>query len=83
MLKVNNGNIRTRWEICSKLVIKATDDDPGVFISNFEDISNLFLVFLLLNLNKKIFWDGPKRNSQISVRYMDIHLPSRQLHVKS
>ena len=83
MLKVNNGNIRTRWEICSKLVIKATDDDPGVFISNFEDISHLFLVFLLLNLNKKISWDGPKSNSQISVKYMDIHLPSHQLHVKS
>ena len=40
MLKVNNRNTRTRCEICS-----------GIFIVNFEHISHLVLVFLLLTLN--------------------------------
>ena len=37
MFKVNNRNARTRCEICS-----------GVFTVNFEHISHLVLVFLLL-----------------------------------
>ena len=40
----------------SKLIIKATERRhgrrSGVFIVNFEHISHLFLVFLLLILNK-------------------------------
>ena len=41
LLKVNNNrNDRTKCEIC-----------PGVIIVNFEHISHLVLVFLLLNLN--------------------------------
>ena len=48
LLKVNNRNTRTRCEICSKLTIKT----PGVFIVNFEHISHLALVSLLLTLNK-------------------------------
>ena len=43
--KVNNRNTRKRYEICSKLTIKT-------FIVNFEHILYLFLVFLLLILNK-------------------------------
>ena len=39
LFKVNIGKIRNRSEICSKFV-------------NFEHISYLFLVFLLLALNK-------------------------------
>ena len=39
LLKVNNKNARTRCEICSKLPI------------NFEHISHLVLVFLLLTFN--------------------------------
>ena len=46
MFKVNNRNLRTKCEICSKLIIKT-----GVFIVDFEHISHLVLVFLLLNLN--------------------------------
>ena len=38
--KFNDRNTRTRREICS-----------GVFIVNFEHISRLALVFLLLTLN--------------------------------
>ena len=45
-------NTRTRYEICSKLAIKIQERRQwrrsGVFIVNFEDISDLFLVILLL-----------------------------------
>ena len=47
--KVNNSNTRTRFEICSKLTIKRRHS--GVFIVNFEHISHLVLVLLLLTLN--------------------------------
>ena len=47
---------RKRCEICSKLIIKTPERRQcrcsGVFIVNFEHISHLFLVFLLLTLNK-------------------------------
>ena len=45
LCKVNNRNTRTRCEICSKLTIKI------FFVANFEHISHLVLVFLLLTLN--------------------------------
>ena len=45
--KVNNIKIRKKCEKCSTLTIKTV-----VFIVNFEHISDRFLVFLLLNLNK-------------------------------
>ena len=55
LLKVNNRNTRTRCEICSKLTIKTPGRRhwrrSGVFIVNFEHISHLVLVFLLLTLN--------------------------------
>ena len=44
----SNRNTRTRSEICSKLTINPYS---GVFIVNFEHISHLVLVFLLLILN--------------------------------
>ena len=54
-LKVNNRNTRTRCEICSKLTIKAPEPRQwrrsGVFTVNFERISHLDPVFLLLTLN--------------------------------
>ena len=61
MFKVNNTNTRTRCQICSKLTIKAPeqyhkvnnkDISSGVFIVNFEYISNLVLVFLSATLRK-------------------------------
>ena len=56
LLKVNNRNTRTRCEICSKLTINTPERRhwrrSGVFIVNFEHISHLFLVFLLLTLSK-------------------------------
>ena len=55
LLKVNNRNTRTRCEIYSKLTIKTPERRQwrrsGVFIVNFEYISRLALVFLLLTLN--------------------------------
>ena len=56
MFKVNNRNTRTRCEICSKLTIKTPEGRhwrrSGVIIVNFEHISHLVLVFLLLILNR-------------------------------
>ena len=55
LLKVNDRNTGTRCEICSKLTIKTPERRQwrrcGVFIVNFEPISRLVLVFLLLTLN--------------------------------
>ena len=55
LLKVNNRNTRPRCEICSKLTIKTDRRHRsrfGVFIVNFEYISQLVLVFLLLTLSR-------------------------------
>ena len=55
LFKVNNRDTR-RFEICLKLTITALEQRQwrrsGVFIVNFEHISHIFLVFLLLALNK-------------------------------
>ena len=55
MLKVNSRNTRTRCEICSKLTIKISERRhwrrSDIFIVNFEHISHLVLVFLMLALN--------------------------------
>ena len=55
LFKVNNRSTRKRCEMCSKLTMEITEGcqrhHSGVFIDNFEHISPLFLVFLLL-----IFW---------------------------
>ena len=52
MFKVNNINSRKRCEICSNLTTKIPGRRhwrcTGVFIVNFEHVSYLFLVFLLL-----------------------------------
>ena len=59
LFKVNNRNIRIRYEIYSKLTIKTQEQrhesHSAVFIVNFKDISHIFRVFLLLTLNKQIF----------------------------
>ena len=55
LFKVNDRNTRTRREICSKLTIKTPERRQwrrsGIFIVNFEHISHLVLMFLLLTLN--------------------------------
>ena len=53
LLKVNIRNIRRKCEICSKLTIKKPEQRQclsGVLIDNFEHVSHLALVFLLLTL---------------------------------
>ena len=54
--KVNNRSSRTRCEICSKLTIKIPERRhwrrSGIFIINFEHISHLILVFLVLTLSR-------------------------------
>ena len=50
LLKVNDRNTRRTCKICSKLTIKT----PGIFIVNFEHISQLVLVILLLTLNMQL-----------------------------
>ena len=56
MFKINDRNTRTRCEICSKLTVKIPErrqwHRSGIFIVNFEHISHLVLVFLLLNLSR-------------------------------
>ena len=55
VFKVNNRNTRTRCEICSKLIIKTAERRQccsDVFLFNFEHISHLVLVFLLLTLSR-------------------------------
>ena len=49
---VNNSNTRKRCETCSKLTIKTRERCSTVSIVSFEHISYLFLMFLLLTLNK-------------------------------
>ena len=54
LLIVNNANIRARCKICSKLTIKTPERRQwcsGVFIFNFEHISQLAVMFLLLTLD--------------------------------
>ena len=54
LLKVSNRNTRTRCEVCSELTTKTPERRhcrSGVFIVNFEHISHLVPVFLLLTLN--------------------------------
>ena len=56
MSKVNNRNTKTRCEISSELTIKRPErwqwGHFGVIIVNFEHISYLALVFLLLTLSR-------------------------------
>ena len=59
--KVNNRNTRTRCEICLKLTIKIPG---GIFIVNFEHISHVVLMFLLLTLSRYMpAWKECKNNA--------------------
>ena len=55
-VSVNNRKTRTRCEICSKLTKKTPEKRQwcrsGGFIANFEQISHLVLVFVLLTLTR-------------------------------
>ena len=72
MFKVNR-NTRARCEICSYLTLKTPEQrhwrHSGVFIVNFEHISHLVQVFLLLTLNMKLLAgfmkNGGKRHTSL------------------
>ena len=54
--KVNNENARIKFEICFRLTIKTPERQKrrlfGVFIANFEQISQAFLLCPLMTSNK-------------------------------
>ena len=52
MFKVNNRSTRAGCEICLELKLNTPERGSGVFIVNFEYISHLVLVFLLLTLSR-------------------------------
>ena len=56
MFKINNSNTSTRFEICSKLTLKTSEQSywchSSVFILLFEHISHLVIVFLVLTLSR-------------------------------
>ena len=58
LFKVNNRNISKRCKICSNLTMRTAERrhwlHSGPFIVNFEHISHLFVVFLLLTLNRQL-----------------------------
>ena len=58
LFKVNNGNTRAMFEVCSKFKSKTPKwhhwRRSGAFIVNFEQISHIILVFPLLTLKKYI-----------------------------
>ena len=69
MFKVNNKISRTRCEICPKLTIKTPERRhyplSGVFIVNFEQISHLVLLFLLLTFSRQM--SVGKRSAEVYV----------------
>ena len=56
LFKVNNGNTRRMCNLSSKITIKTSAQGhwrrSDLFIINFKQIAHIFLVFLLLTLNK-------------------------------
>ena len=82
MSKVNNRNTRAGGVICLKLTIKTPEQHhlcrSGVFIVNFEHISHLVLVILLLTFSRQMQagYESLPRNSSIllykqSIRVLD------------
>ena len=59
LFRVNNRNTKKRYELCPKLTIKTWLF--SCFFVNFEYISQLFPMLLLLNLNKvNVNWVTPR-----------------------
>ena len=65
MLKVNDRNTRSRYEICSKLTIKTPEQRQwrrsGVSVVNFEHISHRVLSVSVVNFEHVIAgWEPPQ-----------------------
>ena len=80
LFKINNANIRTVSEICTKLPVTKPEwrhwSRSGIFIVNFEEISLIVLMFPLLTLNKemqagsalnKVFYGQKHRFSEMKI----------------
>ena len=74
LLKVNNRKTRTRCELCSMLKIKTPEGRHWrrscVFIVNFEHISHLILVLLLLTLSRQFCRLGYGARNPFSEMYL-------------
>ena len=60
LLEIKNTNTRKRCKICSELIIKTPKwrhwQRSGLLVVKFEHTSHLFLLFLLLTVNKYVSW---------------------------
>ena len=86
LLKVNYRNTRTRCEICSKITIKIPERcQPmasfGIFIVNFEHISNLVLVFLLLTLDLQLTAERYRHKKTQWCPLLRIHFILGKFHI--
>ena len=74
--KINNRNTRTRCEIYLELTIKTAERRQwrrsGVFIINFEHISQHVLVVLFFNF-AHVIADWSERKTLVSVHCLQIH----------
>ena len=72
-------------EICLKLTITTPEQRQwclsGVFIVNFEQISNIVLVFLLLTFNKRNKLGGNK-DDILFASETKLDVPSESIHSK-
>ena len=85
LFKINNGNIRTMCEMCSKLTIKTPEwrhwHRSGVFIVTLNRFHTLFCcLFLLLILNKKMLvgshWTKMKHWVQMDSKTLKTQMPN-------
>ena len=76
LFKTNNENIRTISEICSRLIIKTTEQrrrlSSSIFIVNFEQISHIVLIFLLLLWISTGGWEHLKIEKMLSFRCKNV-----------
>ena len=61
----NNGNTKSLFEICSKLIKKTPERRSGVFFINFKQVSHNDMMFPLLTLNKEMPAGFPHNSSVI------------------
>ena len=75
MFKVNR-NPRAKFEICSKLAIKTPEQCQWrrsvIFIVNFERISHLVLLFLLLTLSRQMPAEIRSTDKVLMERMLDL-----------
>ena len=80
MRKVNNRITKKRSKISSKLTVKTSKRSQwchfGAFIVSFEHIWHLFLVFLLLTLNR---WSHSHGNDK--TKFIELCLFQRHAHM--